>query len=247
MATRARRRAPLTRQTVLEGAIRLADRDGLEALSMRTLGAELGVEAMSLYNHVKNKEDLLDGLVDMVFAEIEVNCSGGWKAAMKGRANLVREALTRHRWAVGLMESRTQPGPENLGHHDAVLRCLREAGFSVPMAAHAYSALDSYIYGFALTQMNLPFETGEQAAEVAEAILGANVASTYPFLAELAAEHVMQPGYSYVNEFEYGLDLLLDALELKLPGEPPRSGRARPTSPAASRRARRVTLGTGLS
>ena len=184
---------------------------------MRTLGRQLGVEAMSLYNHVRNKEDVLDGLVDIVFGEVELPCEGGdWKAAMRRRAISVSEALSRHRWAVGLMESRTHPGPTNLKHHDSVLRCLREAGFSVAMAAHAYSALDSYIYGFALTQMNLPFETGEQAAQVAETILGQTVATDYPHLAEIATEHVMKPGYSYANEFDYGLDLLLEALERDL-------------------------------
>lgn len=184
---------------------------------MRTLGKELGVEAMSLYNHVRNKEDVLDGLVDMVFGEVDMQCEGGdWRAAMRRRAISVRETLRRHRWAIGLMESRTHPGPANLKHHDSVLRCLREAGFSVAMAAHAYSALDSYIYGFALTQMNLPFETGEQAAEVAETILGENVGTEYPYLAEIATEHVMKPGYSYSDEFEYGLDLLLDGLERSL-------------------------------
>ena len=221
MATRERRkpgrRRPLSRQLVLKAAIRLADREGMEALSMRTLGRDLGVEAMSLYNHVQNKEDVLDGLVDIVFGEAELRCEGvDWKPAMRRRAVSIREALARHRWAIGLMESRTHPGPANLKHHDSVLRCLREAGFSVTMAAHAYSALDSYIYGFALTQMNLPFETGEQAAEVADTILGENVAGAYPYLAEIATEHVMKPGYSYVNEFEYGLDLLLEALDSDL-------------------------------
>ena len=196
--------------------MRLADRDGIAALSMRTLGRELGVEAMSLYNHVRSKDDVLDGLVDLIFSQIEVNCAGDWKVAMRKRATSVREALARHRWAAGLMESRLHPGPANLRHHDAVLRCLRESGFSVAMAAHAYSALDSYIYGFALTQMNLPFETGEQAAEVAGMILGENVAAEYPRLAEIAMEHVMKPGYSYLDEFAYGLDLVLDGLEAGL-------------------------------
>ncbi|HEX2681982.1 MAG TPA: TetR/AcrR family transcriptional regulator C-terminal domain-containing protein, partial [Candidatus Dormibacteraeota bacterium] len=124
-----------------------------------------------------------------------------------------REALTRHRWAIGLMESRSHPGPANLGHHEAVLRCLRDAGFTVALTAHAYSALDSYIYGFALQQANLPFDSGEQAAEVADEILGRSVADNYPRLAEIAAEHVMKPGYSYAAEFEFGLDMLLDGLE----------------------------------
>ena len=208
-------RDPLTRERVLRAALELADSGGLEALTMRRLGQELGVEAMSLYNHVGGKDDILDGLVDIVFGEIEVSCSDGeWKPAMRRRALSALDALTRHRWAIGLMESRTHAGPANLRHHDSVLRCLREAGFTLAMAAHAYSALDSYIYGFALQQANLPFDTGEEAAAVAETILGQSPGDAYPYLAEIATEHVMQPGYSYGAEFEFGLDLLLDGLEM---------------------------------
>jgi len=216
MATQkhARGRVPLTRERVLQAAIQLADSGGLEQLTMRNLGQALGVEAMSLYNHVSGKEDVLDGLVDIVFGEIELDCAEhDWKRAMRQRAISARDALARHRWAIGLMESRKHPGPANLGHHDSVLRCLREAGFSIADAAHAYSALDSYVYGFALQQATLPFDTGEQAGEVAETILGQNPAARYPYLAEIAAEHVMKPGYSYAAEFEYGLDLLLRGLE----------------------------------
>jgi AcrR family transcriptional regulator len=208
-------RDPLTRERVLRAALELADTGGLEALTMRRLGQQLGVEAMSLYNHVAGKDDVLDGLVDMVFGEIEVPCSdGAWKQAMRRRALSALDALTRHRWAIGLMESRMHAGPANLRHHDSVLRCLREAGFSLAMAAHAYSALDSYIYGFALQQANLPFDTGEEAAAVAETILGQSPGDAYPYLAEIATEHVMKPGYSYGAEFEFGLDLLLDGLEM---------------------------------
>jgi AcrR family transcriptional regulator len=181
---------------------------------MRKLGQALGVEAMSLYNHVANKDDVLDGLVDIVFSEVDLQCTGGdWKAAMRQRAISAREVLARHRWAISLMESRTNPGAATLRHHDSVLRCLREAGFSIAMAAHAYSALDSYIYGFALQQTSLPFDSGEQAAEVAETILRQFPVDAYPHLAEMATEHVMEPGYSYAAEFEFGLDLILDGLE----------------------------------
>ncbi|MGH9122767.1 MAG: TetR/AcrR family transcriptional regulator C-terminal domain-containing protein, partial [Acidimicrobiales bacterium] len=146
-------RAPLNRERVLQAGLRLADETGLEALTMRRLGEVAGVEAMSLYNHVANKADLLDGMIDLVFAEIEVPTGeGGWKTAMQGRARSVRAALSRHRWAIGLMESRTSPGRANLRHHDAVIGCLRGSGFSLELAAHAYAALDSYIYGFALQE-----------------------------------------------------------------------------------------------
>ena len=208
------RRVPLNRDRVLRAALVLADQGGLEALTMRKLGEALGVEAMSLYNHVANKEEVLDGLVDIVFGEIEAPHGGGdWRAAMRRRAMSAREVLGRHPWAIGLMESRTHPGPANLSHHESVLRCLRESGFSVEVAGHAYSVLDSYIYGFALEQASLPFDTGEQAAEVVETILGQNPAIEYPYLAEIAYERVVKPGYSYAAEFEVGLDLILDGLE----------------------------------
>jgi AcrR family transcriptional regulator len=215
MASRkkSRPRAALNRERVLRAALELADRQGLDGLTMRRLGKALGVEAMSLYNHVANKDELLAGLIDLVFSEIAVPCDGDWKAAMRLRAISARKTLAHHRWAVGLMESSTRPGPANLRHHESVLRCLRQAGFSVALTAHAYSALDSYIYGFALQQISLPFDTGKEAAEVAEQILGRTVATDYPHLAEVATEHVMKPGYSYEAEFEFGLDLMLDGLE----------------------------------
>jgi hypothetical protein len=169
---------------------------------------------MSLYNHVAGKEDLLDGLVDIVFSEIDLDCDGrDWRVAMRKRAISAREVLARHRWAIGLMESRTHPGPANLRHHDAVLRCLREAGFSLPMAAHAYSALDSYIYGFALSQVSLPFDTGEQATQMVEMFLRQFPAEQFPHLFEMGSQHVMKPGYDYAKEFEFGLDLILEGLE----------------------------------
>ncbi len=213
-ATRPRGREPLTRERVLETTLRLADQGGLEELSMRKLGQALGVEAMALYYHFANKERVLDGIVDLVFGEIDVPAIGAeWKAAMRGRAISVRDALARHRWAIGLMESRTNPGPANLRHHDAVIGCLRAAGFDMAMAAHAYSALDAYIYGFALTKMNLPFETTTDIAEMAETMLEPFPQGEYPNLAAFIAEHAMKPGYDFADEFEYGLDVILDGLD----------------------------------
>jgi AcrR family transcriptional regulator len=180
---------------------------------MRRLGEVLGVEAMSLYNHVANKSELLDGMVDVVFGEIDL--PGGesdWRSAMRQRALSARTVLSRHRWAIGLMESRTTPGPATLRHHDAVIGSLRGGGFSVAMAAHAFSVLDSYIYGFALQEANLPFDTGEETAELAQAILAQFPADEYPHLTELTVEHVLQPGYDYGNEYAFGLDLILDGL-----------------------------------
>jgi len=210
----ARRRVPLTRERVLQAALQRADRGGISSLSMRKLGQELGVEAMALYYHFANKDDLVDGMVDLVFGEIDLPVSrADWKTAMRARAISVREVLSRHRWAVGLMESRTHPGPANLRHHDAVIGSLRAAGFDIAMVAHAYSLLDSYIYGFALTQMNLPFDTSAEVAEVAQSMLQPFPLDAYPNLVEFITEHAMQPGYDYGNEFEFGLDLVLDGLE----------------------------------
>jgi AcrR family transcriptional regulator len=203
----------LSRERVLSAAVAHADADGLEALTMRTLAEMLDVAPMALYRHVASKEDLVDAMVDVVFSEIGVPAGGGdWKTAMRRRAIALRDTLSRHRWAIGLMESRRSPGPANLRHHDAVIGRLRAAGFSVQMAAHVYSVLDSYIYGFALTKMNLPFET-TNAAEMTQGMLEPFPVNEYPNLVEILTEHVMKPGYDYGDEFEYGLDLILDGVE----------------------------------
>jgi AcrR family transcriptional regulator len=207
-------RIRLSRERVLRAAIAFADASGIGPLSMRKLGEALGVEAMSLYNHVANKGELLDGMVDFVFSEVDLPSGGtDWKTAMRQRAVSARQALSRHPWAIGLMESRTSPGPATLRHHDAVIGSLREAGFSIEMAAHAFSVLDSYIYGFALQEASLPFDTAEETAELAQVILAQFSPDEYPHLTELTVEHVLQPGYDYANEFDFGLDLILDGLE----------------------------------
>jgi len=210
-------RLPLSRERILQAALAFADANGIESLSMRKLGEAVGVEAMSLYNHVPSKGDLLDGLIDLVFSEIELPRSADdWRKAMRQRAIAVRAALKRHRWAIGLMESRTSPGPATLRHHDAVLGCLRQAGFPIALAAHAYAALDSYIYGFALQEASLPFETGEQTADMAQDFVAQFSPDEYPHLAEFTFKHVLQPGYDYGCEYEYGLDLILDGLDRAL-------------------------------
>jgi AcrR family transcriptional regulator len=219
-------RAPLNRERVLRAAVAFADREGIAALSMRKLGEELGVEAMSLYNHVVRKSDLLDGMIDLVFSEIgwpAGNSAAGngaagngavldWRAEMWSRAVSARLVLRRHPWAIGLMESRTSPGPATLAHHDAVLGCLRRAGFSIELTAHANALLDSYLYGFALQEASLPFVTGEEAARVAREISGGFAPGQYPYLTEMAMARITSPGYDYADEFEVGLDLILDAL-----------------------------------
>jgi AcrR family transcriptional regulator len=208
------RRGRLSRERVLQAAIAHADRAGLEGLTMRSLAEMLEVAPMALYRHVTNKDDLIDAMVDVVFGEIGLPSGGAdWKTAMRGRAVALRDVLGRHHWAVGLMESRRRPGPANLRHHDAVIGKLRGSGFDVEMAAHAYSLLDSYIYGFALTKMNLPFAASDEVAEVARGMLDGFPATEYPNLVEFITDHAMKPGYDYGAEFEYGLDLILDGLE----------------------------------
>jgi AcrR family transcriptional regulator len=215
-------RTPLSPERVLRAAVALADADGIESLTMRRLGQDLGVEAMSLYKHVANKEALLDGMVDLVFAEIELPAAGsGWRPAMRARALSVRAALARHPWATPLMESRTAPGPATLHHHDTVIGTLRGAGFPIALTAHAFSVLDAYIYGFAMQQRSLPFDTVEEAAEVGRQMFARMPEGAYPHLRELTVQHVLQPGYDYGDEFEYGLDLILDGLERARQALPP--------------------------
>jgi AcrR family transcriptional regulator len=204
---------PLSRDRVLQAAVDLADAQGIEALSMRRLARELGVEAMSLYNHVANKDDLLDGIVDIAVAEIAVPEPGEpWKAAMRRRAISARDMLVRHPWAAGLIESRVTPSPIRMRYPDAVLGCLREAGFSIPMAVHVFNTLDSYIYGFALQERSLPFGSLAEAPGDADELVRAIPAETYPYLAETAAAFVAS-GYDYADEFTFGLDLILDAFD----------------------------------
>jgi AcrR family transcriptional regulator len=210
-------RLPLTRQRVFDAAVALADERGIASVTMRRLAERLGVEPMSLYHHVAGKDEILDGMVDAVFAEIGLSPKDApWKEAMRQRGISVRGALRRHRWATGLMDSRASPGPATLRHHDAVLGCLRRAGFTIELAAHAVSVIDSYVYGFALTELALPFSTAEELSQVADTIVEAFDAATHPHLAEMLMEHALQPGYDYGHEFLFGLDLILDGLEATL-------------------------------
>src|SRR6202140_69666 len=206
-------RTPLSRDRVLQAAVAVADEAGLEAFSMRGLAQELGVVPMALYKHVANKEELLDGMVDIVFGEIELpSVDLDWSSAMRRRAISTREALKRHSWAIGMMESR-HPGPANLQNHNAVMGCLRKAGFSFEMAIHAYSVQDSYIYGFALQERDTGFETPDSAGEAAQRraqTIGA--LENYPYLVEIATK-LPESGFDNAVEFAWGLDLILDGLE----------------------------------
>ena len=209
-------RAPLSRERVLETAVALADRHGLEWLSMRKLAEELGVAAMTLYYYVPNKDELIDGMIDIVFGEIEPpSLELDWKTAMRRRAVSTREALNRHRWAVGNMEGRTNHGAANLRLHDAVLGCLRAAGFSIEMTVHAYSVQDSYIYGFALQEVDMSSETPDDFAAEAQRQMREYeaVLAQYPHLVEVVGGHVAQSGYDYDTEFLFGLDLILEGLD----------------------------------
>jgi AcrR family transcriptional regulator len=210
-------RVQLNPERVLRAATAIADSSGIAALTMRSLAQELRVKPMSLYHHVANKEEILNGIVDAVFGEIELpSPEDDWRAAMRQRAISARQVLGRHAWATPLMSSRTSPGPATLRHHDAVIGTLRRGGFSVALAAHAFSVIDSYIYGFALQEAALPFDGPDTAAEVAEQIFAHFPTDAYPHLAELTIEHVLQPGYDYGDEFVFGLDLILDGLERSL-------------------------------
>jgi AcrR family transcriptional regulator len=209
-----RRRAPLSRERVLRAAIELADKEGIESLTMRRLGQHLGVEAMSLYKHVANKDDILDGITELTVSEIDLPPTDvDWKAAMRQRALSTRDVLTRHPWATRVMESRRNPGPATLRYFDSVIASLRASGFPVALAAHAFSVLDSYIFGFVVQQTSLPFDTSEELTDVTSDILQQMPTDQFPHLTEMAIEHILQPGYDHADEFEFGLDLILDALE----------------------------------
>ena len=209
-------RARLSRERVLAAAMALAARDGIESLTMRKLADELGAGAMSLYHYVPNKEQLLDGMIDIVFSEIELPPTDvDWKTAMRKRADSTREALARHRWAIGLMEGRTTHGPANLSLHNAVLGCLRAAGFSLEATVHAYSVLDAYIYGFALQERDMSSENADDFAAEARRQMHEYqaVLAEYPHLVEVVGGYVATSGYDYATEFVFGLDLILDGLD----------------------------------
>jgi len=214
---RASSRGRLTRERVLRAALLVADSHGLGSLTIRSLARELDVKPMSVYYHVANKSEILDALIDIVFGEIELPTPGGdWRTEMERRARSARAVLARHRWAIGLLESRISPGPANLRHHDTVIATLRQAGFSAEMTAHAYALLDSYVYGFALQEAALPFEGPDSVGEVAEPIMELMASGEYPSLVEMATSYYLQPGYDFADEFTFGLELVLDGIEARL-------------------------------
>lgn len=205
-------RRPLTRERVFRGAVDLADREGIEALTMRNLAAELGVEAMSLYNHVANKDEILDGIVECVLAEIPLpSTEGDWKQEMRERAVAARRVFLRHPWAIGLLEARhAKSSQARLGYYDAVLGCLRAAGFTPTLSMQAFSIIDSFVYGFILQELSLPFDDPDSLQEVGEDLLR-QMADAYPHLTE-ATVQAMADGWDYSEQFDFGLDLILEAL-----------------------------------
>jgi AcrR family transcriptional regulator len=217
------RPARLSRDRVLRAALDIADADGLEAVTMQRVAHAIDAEPMSLYRHVLNKDDLLDGLIDLVYAEIEVpSPADPWREASRRRAISARDVLRRHPWAVTLMESRARPGPANLAHHEAVLSNLFAAGLSARQATRAYNLIDSYVYGFALQEKALPISSEQDLSTLGPEMLGQLSPGMYPHLEAVAAE-LVGSGFRYADEFEPGLDLILDGLE-SLAGEP-RTGR----------------------
>lgn len=212
------RRLPLSRERVMDCALELADESGIAALTIRSLAHRMGTKPMSLYHYVANKDEILDGIVDLVFSEIDLpSADQPWQDEMRRRADGVRGALSRHPWAIGLLESRTSPGPATLRHHEATLGSLRAAGFSVQMTAHAYALLDSYIYGFALQEAALPFKGRDTAADMTTAIVERFSNGEYPHMVEIANDHVLKPGYDFADEFIFGLDLILEGLSRAVP------------------------------
>jgi AcrR family transcriptional regulator len=208
------RRPVLSRERVLTAAMALADRGGLAELTIRSLARELGAKPMSVYYYIANKDDLLDALVDIVFDEIALpDPERDWREEMRRRAHSARSRLAQHRWAIGLLESRRNPGPATLRHHDLVLACLRGAGFSRQLTAHAYALIDSYVYGFALQEASLPFEGPESVGDVAQPVMDLMAAGAYPTMVEMATSYYLRPGYDFADEFDFGLDLILQGLE----------------------------------
>src|SRR6188472_367547 len=189
-----KKRVPLSRERVLQSAVAIADTAGIGSLTIRSLAQRLGVKPMSIYYYVPNKSAILDGIVDLVFSEIELPATDDdWRSELVRRANSARQVLSRHHWAIGLMESRTSPGPATLRHNDAILGTLRRAGFSVEMTAHAYALLDSYVYGFALQEAAMPFQGADTAADATEPITERLRPDQHHHLVEMATEYILQP------------------------------------------------------
>src|SRR6478609_8847579 len=232
-------RVPLGRDRVLAGPITVADAGEIGALTIRTLAQELGVKPMSVYHYVANKDEIIDGIVDLVYGEIDLPVPGeDWRTQMRRRAGSVRRVLANHPWATPLLQSRLRPGPATLRHHNAFFATLRAAGFSVGLTAHAFALIDSYVFGFALSENALPIHGPDSVADTAASMMHFFDAEAYPSLLEFTMEHIMRPDYDFGEEFEYGLNLILDGLARSIPGNvgaiPDRQPR-KPSRPAKTR------------
>lgn len=208
-------RRPLSRDRVLATALAVADAEGLDALSMRRLAGELGVKAMSLYNHVEGREAIVDGIVELVVAEIALpSLDDPWKEAMRTRAHSAHEVLLRHRWATFALVSRVNAGDAMLRYVNATLGCLVEAGFPLDVADHAWNAMDNHIYGFTLQEITFPFQASEYADAAMEYMERVDT-TRVPYLHSLATL-VMTGRHTGVSDFSFGLELILDGLERTL-------------------------------
>ena len=213
-------RSPLSRSRILHAAVAFADAHGIERLSMRALAGSLGVEAMSLYNHVTNKDDLLDGMVDLVMAEIEAPAADvTWRDAMRRRAVSLRAAYARHPWATRLMHTRPSAGPGRLGSFEATIACLRRSRFSFALTVHAMSTLDAYVHGFGVQRLHVAQADLPDDVAMAEALARWLPREQYPHLSALVLEHVLVEGFDEDESFAFGLDLVLDGLQRRLDDE----------------------------
>jgi AcrR family transcriptional regulator len=217
---RSPRATALSREAIVAAALGLADAEGLAAVSMRSVAKRLEVEAMSLYNHVRNKDDMLDGMVDAVFAEFHSPTPGlDWLPEMRERSRSGRRAMSRHPWAIGLMDSRRNAGLATLRHHDAVIGCLRQAGFSLALTGHAFAVLDAHLYGFVVQEQSLAFDDEADLAELGPQLLARLPEGELTHFREFALEHALVPGYDFGDEFDVGLDLILEGLARLLDDE----------------------------
>jgi len=212
-------RVPLSRDRVLAAAIAVADAGGIAALTIRSLAQELGVKPMSVYHYVANKDEIIDGIVDLVYGEIDLPAAGvDWRQEMTRRANSARRVLASHPWATALLQSRLHPGPATLRHHNAFIATLRTSGFTVELTAHAFALIDSYVFGFALSENALPIHGPESVSDTAASMMEHYFdADAYPYLLEFSMEHVMRPDYDFGKEFGFGLDVILNGLAGSLP------------------------------
>jgi AcrR family transcriptional regulator len=204
----------LDQARIVKAAMAVADRIGIERLTIRRLAAELGSSPMAIYHYLADKEAILDALVDEVYQEIGLpQVDEPWPEALERRAVSARAVLRRHPWTIALLDSRTSPGPATLGHLDSLVGFCRQAGLSLAQTLHAVALLDAFVYGFVMQELSLPFAAPEEVESAVGDIVEQIPADAYPHLTEMAISHVLQPGFDFGDEFGYGLRLILQSLE----------------------------------